>query len=180
MDVCRRKGLYAFSVLAILTCACAINSRRSTEGRLAEDLQSDGLIIVFQFDQDSSETTVAVMDAESIDRFSRWFRNRPKSSGAIESKVISKMMLDLGERVQSPSLRFQTGHCRVEFVLYISHAVLNTRASVADEWRQDSWDMRPEDMELQKWALSLITAEMIRTLPEGDVDVPARTDDVSE
>lgn len=150
MDGSRRA--VALVAIVFLTSACAIGSRRSTEARLSEDLCNDGFVIVLRGADDDAVAAATVTDPESADRLVQWFHQRPKASNGIGAQVTAQIMSQIGE--QFPSLSIQTGHCCVDFHLLASHILVQTRESTAEEWKQDSWEMRQVDREFRDWVLS--------------------------
>jgi hypothetical protein len=150
----RQKTVCVLSVVAFLTSACAINSKRSTEVRFSEDLQTDGFSIAYGADgENAQEMTVAITDAESTDRLLEWFRRRPKPADGLGMDMLREFdRTFFGGR--SPLLTIETTHFRVNMRLV--SVLLETRSSSADAWTQVSWPIRPEDEELRDWAISKV------------------------
>lgn len=154
----------ALSVIALLTCACAISSRRSAETQLDEDLLSTGFSIRCRTDGESGNgPIVTVTDAESTDRLIQWFRHRPKASGLKDSVLAQGLQSIEQETPFQPTFEIETIHMRVKMTMFA--VILETRSSSAESWTKNSWVMRKEDAELQKWISSRIEAELERIAP---------------
>ncbi|WLD12782.1 hypothetical protein [Planctellipticum variicoloris] len=150
----RKKTCCVLFVVAFLTSACAISSRKSTEVRFSEDLQADGFSIACGGDGEiAQEMTVVISDAESTERLLQWFQHRPKPSNGLGMAILSdfeKSML----RFASPLARIETARFHVDLNLFT--VGLETRSSPTDAWTQVSWPIRPEDEELRDWAISKV------------------------
>jgi hypothetical protein len=151
----RRTTVCVLSVVAFLTSACAINTRKSAEVRFSEDLQAEGFSIACGSDGEyAEEMIIAVTDAESSDRLLQWFRRRPKPSNGLGMAILSDFEKKAALRFGSPLARIETARFHVE--LNVFTVTLETRSSPADAWTQVSWPMRPEDDELLNWAASKV------------------------
>jgi hypothetical protein len=140
-------------LLVLSICACVTSDKR-----LQEDLQADGFTVcICDDEEEAAGPAVSITDAESVEIFAQWFRDRPRASGELETQFLQQVFAGT---FPFPKVRLETARLRVILpVIADLPVVLETRVSPSDDWSQKSWKARQEDIELVRWVSDRITAE---------------------
>ena len=149
----QRTKAFVLSIAVLSISACVTSDKR-----LSEDLQTDGFIICFCDDEEGvTGPSVTVTDAESVEMFAQWFRNRPRASGQMETEFIQQVFADA---FPFPKVKIETTRLRATLPVFIDlQVVLETRDSTSDDWSKKSWKARDEDIALVRWVSERITTE---------------------
>lgn len=159
-------GLLAIAVLSISACA-------TIDKRLSENLQTDGFRITL-IDEEivHGETggyswpVATVKEAESIERLTRWFEERPRMSS---DKLAVGFTQELFKGFPNVTVRIEATYLCVNLPAFPTlPVVLETRTDPSGKWKKSVWLQRKEDMELFQWAADRVAAEFA-----AEMGVPA-------